>query len=60
MKKQKLNRTLVLNKKTVSNLEGWEMNQVNGGIAPTFRTTCMSDYATCKTYEMCSCGDWCM
>lgn len=60
MKRQTLDRKLVLNKKTVSNLEVKEMKHLKGGIPPTLKTTCVSDNPDCKTDEICSCGYYCL
>ncbi len=55
MKKHKLDRKLVLSKKTVSNLEEREMGHINGGAIGTYDNTCISLALVCHTNEACSC-----
>ncbi len=58
MKKHSINRKLVLNRKTVSNLDDRAMENVKGGeIYPRtdFWATCVSEWAHCLTDENCSC-----
>ncbi len=62
MKKQTFDRKLVLNRKTVANLEAMDMERVNGGGLPnTFQfPTCVSADAGCQTWERCSCKGYCI
>ena len=56
MKKQKLERKLMLSKKTVANLDNREMREVKGGDDETFNArTCRSMNIACGTDEFCSC-----
>jgi len=55
MKRNTLERKLVLNKKTVSNLENQEMKNVKGGAIGTYYATCVSLAIVCNTNEDCSC-----
>ena len=58
MKKQTIKRTLVLNKKTVTNLEAGDMQAAKGGdiYIPSYNyPTCVSKWADCRTNENCSC-----
>ena len=58
MKKQSIKRTLVLNRKTVSNLDARDMEGLKGGdiYIPSYNyPTCVSKLAGCRTNENCSC-----
>ena len=55
MKKQTIDRRLVLSKKTVSNLDDRSMRAVRGGDIFTDSPTCISDIPQCHTCEDCSC-----
>lgn len=66
MKKQTIKRTLVLSRKTVSNLGNQEMDEAKAGgisyvICGTYDATCVSQWDRCNTNEACSCvGVTCM
>jgi hypothetical protein len=67
MKKNIIDRKLVLNRKTVSNLEDREMKDAKAGgvsyrVCGTYDVaTCVSEWAYCNTNEHCSCvGVTCM
>lgn len=62
MKAKKLNKKLVLNKKTISHLGDWEMNKVQGGKTQIPYDTCPltcepSCGISCRTvcYSICYC-----
>ncbi|MFC2155088.1 class I lanthipeptide [Acidobacteriota bacterium] len=57
MKKEKLQKKLVLNKKTITNLHKEEMDSAKGGVGPitTFGIPCPTDYCS----QMLGCDtDW--
>lgn len=56
MKTKKINRKLILNKHTISNLKDDEMNKLNGGVATGLtvcRTICITNCRPCTIVSWC-------
>jgi natural product precursor len=61
MSPKQFSRKLILNKKTIANLNNGEMNNVKGGTVPTSGITKCTVYLPCNypTYYPDSCGTFC-